>query len=548
MAILQKNAYDACMNMFFVGICGTGMSNLAIVLKLFGHTASGSDVSTDFYTADDLSQYDIPIYPGMDPSRITASVDMLIYSAAYSTVDADPPGGNQPSCLRTEHPEIQKAISLGIPVLSYSEMAAQLSGKFTTICIAGTHGKTTTSLMTAAMLHELGIPAAVLAGTSVNHHRFLGKFGLSPQQDGSGRMKSAESPVLILESCEYRKHFLLYEPDILVLTAVDYDHVDYYSAENDYIAAFAERIDRTDPEVPVIFSPDDKGSAEAVQLSGRKYGFIQYGKASGSSRFSRHRRDENSVFPQERITPDESLKALDYSIAYSSPGKTRSREYFYLDKKKVFLSVPGEAMEYDAAAAYAACLTLADQRQIPAEAAAQAAVRGAESYKGSRRRFECIGSASGVLFYDDYAHHPAEITAVLQSFRLKYPGKRIIVDFIPHTISRTKHFLSQFAGALKNGADSICIQEIYASVREKHIEGSFSSRVLAEMMPGSHFFPDLKSAEAFLAGCLRSGDLFITLGAGDNRVISEHLYERFSERDPEKSEIQRSSIQGETKI
>jgi len=449
---------------YCVGICGTGLSALALFLAGRGHTVTGSDDRTDYYPWRSLQEAGITVEEGFHRrfgSR--ADADLLLYSAAY-----DP----------RIHPQLLSAQKAGVPLLSYPEALSRLSGCFHNICVAGTHGKTTTAMMIYLGLQQAGIEASPLFGVPAPQSR-------------------ASYPVLVIEACEYREHFLMYYPEYAVITSVDYDHVDVYPDRFSYRKAFQSFAANT--QKTLVVSGEDADIPLDVASS-----LMTYGAAEGFA----------------------------YRAVKSGTGSGEPQRYMFLpwELESTFF-VPGDHIASDALAALLAVyafLTNARGKE-PEKNELAHILKGISSYRGALRRSEVMGTAAGILFMDDYAHHPAEIRAMFQGLRQRYPDKRIVADFIPHTVSRTRSFFSEFTQSLSL-ADVLCIQEIYPSQREQHAGDPLSSAELAACIPGARFFSSYQSAYEFLLRSLQSNDLFITMGAGDNRFLGVRLLDAFNKR------------------
>ncbi len=437
---------------YCIGICGTGLSNLALFLHTQGCEVSGSDLLSAFYTRKQLSEAGIPVYEGFTSSRIDTSIDRVIYSPAYAP-DA---------CS-----ELRQAEAYGIPMQSYPEALAELSREYPSVFVAGSHGKTTSAVMTARGFLAAGVKAAALTGTV------------------SGITFCRTPEVLVIEACEYRRHFLRYLPAIALVTSVDYDHVDCYRDREAYRQAFREFCGKVSDTLVIHEDAYNQiGPAAAARVS--------YG---GSS--------EYAVIPVDR-----------------EAGRYRFEPWGH----ECTFTVPGDHIAEDGLGALLACnawMRTHRGSELNGQELLEV-IQGIASYPGAVRRCERIGESGGVLFYDDYAHHPREIEATLTAFRQRYPRRRLVVDFVPHTVSRTKAFLHEFAQAL-SAADAVCIQEIYQPSREKPPAGGLSGADLADLVRDSRFFPDYETARIFLAGFLKPGDLFITMGAGDNRSLGASL-------------------------
>lgn len=476
------------------------MSNLAVILHLLGHTVSGSDADSSFYTYADLKRCEIQVFTGFSEKRITNDIDALIYSSAYKSTRSK-------ELNIPENREILEAEKKNIRTYSYAEMAGVLSEKYSTIAVAGTHGKTTTTMMLAYAMRELHIPALVLAGTSIEQEKFL-----FPEQNQSSSNKWL-SPVLLLEACEYQEHFQLYSPDLLVLTNIDYDHVDYYPSVDMYRKAFLELVLKMSHKTEgktVLFNFEDIGSQKVFEMANASDASVQ------------------SVYY--------GVDAKNHSIIWYKGESSKSLITEKIQRVHLSSSVytGGKALQLDAAAAFASCWMYLQQKEIELKNAAQVIAQGISSYPGARRRLEKLGEAGDVLFFDDYAHHPKEIQAALEELRSANPHRRLVVDFIPHTISRTKAFEKDFAEVLAEHADIIFIQEIYASIREADISADYSSRALAERIEKAVFFPNYTAAMEKIPSSLKRGDLFITMGAGDNRELGIRIFKALKEIEKEK--------------
>lgn len=459
--------------LYFVGIKGTGMSALAELMQSHGAAVSGSDTEEHFYTDEILTALGIVYYEGFNKENVPADSDLVIYSAAYNPAT---------------HPELVEARRRGIPVVEYTVALGELSRDLHATGIAGVHGKTTTAAMAGTIVKELKLPVGVLVGSAVRG------FNDRATYFGGDRY-------FIAETCEYRRHFLAFHPNQLVLTTVDIDHLDYYRDYDDIESAFLEYADRLPAGGSLIYCADDdgaRGCAEKLSKARpdivlRPYGF----EAEGNFRIEDYR---------------------------SKPGLHSYRLAGWQTGFK--LRVPGLHSVLDAAAAAAAVYgILADIGGKVGESKMGAIAAALETFRGSKRRSEILGERGGVLFADDYGHHPKEIETTLAGFRRFYPDRRLIVDFMSHTYTRTQALLNQFADAFSD-ADIVILHKIYASAREK--AGSVDGRTLYEKVKQRHpcvrYYHEVEDAEAEVRQMLRPGDLFLTIGAGDNWRIGATLY------------------------
>lgn len=462
--------------LYFVGIKGTGMSALAELMQSHGARVSGSDTEEQFYTDAILTSLGIPYYEGFRAENVPAEVDLVVYSAAY-----DP----------QTHPELSAARRRGIPIAEYTVALGELSRDLHATGIAGVHGKTTTTAMAGTIVKELDLPVSVLVGSAVR--------GFNDRATYFGGER-----YFIAETCEYRRHFLAFHPNQLVVTSVDVDHLDYYRDFEDVESAFLEYAEKLPSGGSLIFCADDAGACGMVEKLAR-------------------RRSDILLVPYG-FGAEGNFQIVDYRC---EPGLHTFRLAGWRTEFK--LRIPGVHSVLDGAAAVAVVYGILTDAGRTADATAMAGIATAlESFRGSKRRSEILGERGGVIFADDYGHHPKEIRTTLQGFREFYPDRRIIVDFMSHTYTRTQALLNEFAAAFGD-ADILILHKIYASAREK--VGSVDGRTLFEKVRPQHphvlYYHEVEDAEEDLRRMLQPGDLFITLGAGDNWRIGSKLYQNY---------------------
>ncbi len=458
--------------MFFVGIKGTGMTALAELLVRRGAVISGSDVPEVFYTDKILRRLDIPVVESFDAGRLPPDTQLVIYSAAYQ---------------RGSHPQLREAVKRGIPLLEYAEALGLLSRDVFACGIAGVHGKTTTTAVTGTLLQKLKLPVSVLAGSAVSNF-------------GGSSVLALGTRYFVAETCEYRRHFLHFNPDCIVITSIGPDHLDYFKDVDDIKDAFVSYGLKLPEGGQLIYCADDPGAAEAARTLSAQRPDIQctgYGeKAEGAF----------------KLLSCESL-----------PGSTRFTVEGFPEPFSI--RVPGHHLVLDALAALAVTqLILQKEGQEVTPGQIQLLKEGLEEFRGSKRRSEIIGEWKGILIMDDYGHHPVEIQTTLQGLRSFYPGRRLVVDFMSHTYSRTEALLEDFAGAF-GAADVVILHKIYASARER--KGAVTGKTLMERMRKKHprvfYFEEILDALPFCIEELKPGDLFITLGAGNNWILGREL-------------------------
>lgn len=462
---------------FLVGIKGTGLSAFAELLLSAGAGVSGSDTAEKFYTDQVLASLGIPYKEGFSADNVPADADCVIYSSAYNP---------------ETNPDLAEARRRGLPMLEYTAALGAFSCAYDAGGIAGVHGKTTTTAMTGTLLKALDAPASVLAGSAVSN------FGGHSTLVNGGRY-------FVAETCEYKRHFMSFCPRRMIITSIEPDHLDFYPTYKDIFNAFVDYAELLPNGGELIYCADDPGCCELRDVICRKRPdivLIPYGKnAAGDFRIT-----SNTV--------------TDGSNAFTVAG---------FDKTFV-LHIPGRHIALDAAAALAmtVCILKSWKGGVSSDDISRIA-SGFESFCGSKRRSEIVGKAKGILFMDDYGHHPTAIKLTLEGIRNFYPGRRLIVDFMSHTYSRTEGLLDEFASCL-GAADEVILNDIYASAREKNNGGDLDQRlykaVCAHHKNVKYFKKPLDGFD-YLASHLKAGDVFITMGAGDNWTLGKKLFEYF---------------------
>lgn len=459
---------------FFVGIKGTGMSALAELLQQRGAVISGSDVSDVFYTDEILSRLKIPVIENFDKESLPADIQMVIHSSAYS---------------RDANPQLVFALHENVPVLEYSEALGELSKNVFACGISGVHGKTTTTALAGTLLQALGIPGFVLAGSGVAN------FGGS-----SVFVKGGD--YFIAETCEYKRHFLHFFPDVVVITSIEPDHLDYFKDMDDILDAFITYGLRLPKNGHLVFCADDPGALKAA------------------AKITTLRSDIRCIEYGEKANGQYKLVSLK-----TSGGRTEFQIAGF--SEKFYVKIPGHHFVLDAIAAFAVCVIfLKEEGAVVSSQRIHKMKDTLESFRGSKRRSEIIGEWNKILIMDDYGHHPTEIKTTLEGLREFYPERRLVVDFMSHTYSRTKALLDDFSGAFGT-ADILILHKIYASAREE--QGPVSGRTLFEKVKEKrsnvYYFEEVLDALPFCMEQLIPGDIFITIGAGDNWVLGEKIAE-----------------------
>ncbi len=397
---------------------------------------------------EDLLRSGVVVQRGHDPSHVAGARAIVVTSA-----------------VPKDHPELERARELGLPVVRRAEALGEATSGRELVAVAGTHGKSTTTAMAAEALASAGRDPSALVGARVA--KWQGNF--LPGRDD----------LYVVEADEYDRSFLALSPTVAVVTNVEADHLDIYSDLEDIRRAFAQFIRRARA---IVLCGDQAGASGLPTPESSEV--IRYGITS---------RDARLVARDVRATATGSEFVIEYD------GERLGA---------VQLSVAGQHNVLNALAALAAGLVLG----APFDGLA----RGLAGFAGTERRFQRIGDARGVTIIDDYAHHPTEIHATISAARTSFPGRRIVVAFQPHLYSRTRDFAAEFAATLAEG-DAIYLTDIYPA-REQPIAGVTSELIVAGASPARAKLAwrgERIQLAAALASGLRDGDVVITMGAGD---------------------------------
>jgi UDP-N-acetylmuramate--alanine ligase len=375
-----------------------------------------------------------------------------------------------------DHPELERARALGLPVVKRAEALGDLTRGRELVGVAGTHGKTTTTVMTADALAAAGREPTALAGGRVS--------------SWGGNLRPGADRLYVVEADEYDRSFLTLSATVAVVTNIEADHLDVYKDLRDIRAAFTQfvRGART-----VVLCADDVGSNTLPTRSSSEV--IRYGIES----------------------PDARLLASNLRMANGR--STFAVEFDGEHLGQLALGVPGRHNALNALAAVASGLALGARFEAMAPAFSR--------FTGVGRRFEHVGDARGIRVIDDYAHHPTEIAATLAAARSAFPGRRVVVAFQPHLYSRTRDFAAEFGAALA-GSDLLFLTDIYAA-REQPIPG-VTADLIADAVAAAGGTLSWRGrrtdvADA-LASSVREGDVVIVMGAGDITRSGAELLER----------------------
>lgn len=437
----------------FMGVGGAGMSALALIAHRRGVIVSGCD--TDPSGAADLAELGARVWQGHDPAHLEGVRALVITAAVAPT-----------------HPEVVWARERGLPVVPRKEALAQLVAGAPTVAIAGTHGKTTTTVMATEALAAAGLAPTGIAGGRVS------AWG------GNARI-GGDSP-FVVEADEYDQAFLTLDPVVAVVNNIESDHLECYGSMAALEAAFEEFAGRAET---ALVSADDPG---ARALAGRLRNRVRrFGTAA-----------------------DAEIRAGEVTLR---PGGTEACVRWPGGRSLgLRLRVPGLHNLRNALGALGVVEAMGGDLAGAAEALA--------GFEGVGRRFERLGEFAGVALVDDYAHHPSELSATLSAARQAYPGRRLVAVFQPHLYSRTAQHGRAMGEALA-AADLVIVTEVYAA-REAPIDG-VSGRDVAEAarLAGAEtrFEPARSAVGRRVYDALRPGDVVLTLGAGDITRVGPEL-------------------------
>ncbi len=438
-----------------IGIGGVSMCALAEVLRTRGLVVSGSD-SSEGAPVMRLRSLGIPVSLGHTCDFLEGA-DMVIRTAA----------------VHDDNPEVIAARERDIPVFERAQAWGKIMEGFeNSVCISGTHGKTTTTSMTTQIALDAGIDPTVMIG------------GFLPSIGASHRLGANNT--IIMEACEYANSFLSFRPTIAVLLNIDIDHLDFFRDLDDIAASF-RRFAGLVPDSGYVIANNDDDVVRSM-LKPLNCSVITFGMDRKAD-----------VYPANL-----SETSGRHSFDICRRGETLAG---------VSLRLPGRHNVQNALAAACAALCLGISPDVIG--------RSLSGFSGVGRRFELKGSYNGAQIFDDYAHHPSEVRALLSS--VSGMGKRVVCVFQPHTYSRTIKLFDDFCRELSNCGELI-ICEVYAA-REQN-ETGFSAESLADAIEGARFMPDHDSVVRHLAETVGEGDLVLTVGAGDVYKIGEALASR----------------------
>ena len=437
-----------------VGVGGVHVSGIARVLAAWGHSVTGSDQQLSRFT-EALASAGVTVFPEGHRAENVGDAQLVVTTSA----------------AKDDNPELVEARRRGIPVLKRAELIGQLLVGRNAICVAGSHGKTTTTGLIASLLVHAGRSPTYLVGGEV-----LDLGTNAAPGDGND---------FVVEADEFDRAFLEYEPDVAVITNVEPDHLDIYGSFEALVEAFAQFMSQVKPDGSLILCADSPKVRELIE-SGQFAAKVQtYG------------------LEQPADWRAEDIKLLDdrQEFAVVHQGEDFGRFQTLL---------PGRHNVANALAAIAAGHTLGLTVETMRETIA--------AYAGARRRFERIGDEAGVTVMDEYSHHPTEVAAAVAAARERFPGRRLLAVFQPHTYSRTQYLLDGWRTCFR-GLDELLVLSTYAA-RESESAGMDARALVGEIeTPRARYVADFDDAARTALELLKEGDVFFTIGAGDVEAV-----------------------------
>ena len=454
----------------FIGIGGAGMSGIALVLHERGCRVTGSDLKSSHYVRE-LEAVGIDVRVGHDAATIDAVSPQVVVTS---------------TAIPETNPEVVRARELGIPIWPRAKMLSYLSGASTTVAVAGTHGKTTTSSMVATMLDKMGLDPSFLIG------------GVVEGYDTNGRNGSGEH--FVCEADESDGSFLYLHPNVVVVTNIEADHLDHYGTLENIEKTFCTFMGLVGDAGTVIVNGDVARYVELARSTGRRvltYGF-----------------DPSCDYV---CLPEAPTHALASNFSVRLPG----------GEKTVRVTISANPGRHNMANATAA-IAVADALGLDADAAATAL----SQFKGARRRFTHMGDVAGVTVVDDYGHHPTEVRATLAAAS-ELPFKRIVCVFQPHRYSRTQALAAEFGTAFDQ-ADVLRVMDVFGA-GEMPIPGVSGKTVVESVRHTGNvadvvYVPNRRHLIENLCDLVRPGDLLITQGAGDVTSVGPAFIKAMNER------------------
>ena len=452
----------------FIAIGGSGMSGIAALFRAAGVTVTGSDRSRSA-AVERLQAAGVPVVIGQRADNVAGLPPETLVVVSTAIAEANP--------------ELGAARARGLRILHRAQALAVLSHGRRGVAVAGANGKTTTSGMAVVALRSAGVDPSFAIGSDI--------AGIGANSGvGTGEP-------FVVEADESDGSFVVYRPDVAVVTNIRDDHLDFYGTRERLHAAYDAFADSMPGGGILVACADDEGSADLARNHAHRLRTMTYGRAADA----------------DLRLYDERTEGMQWSATLDFPGG---------DTHELALAVPG-AHNLLNAAGVALAITSG------CGVSPGSAVTGLGQFRGTSRRFESRGTGGGVRVVDDYAHNPDKVEAVVRTGLALRGRGRLIVLFQPHLYSRTLNFLEQFAAALRL-ADQVFVMDIFAA-REEPVPG-VTGAVLSDRVSGARFVPTAEDAVDAVVASARAGDLVLTVGAGDVTTLGARIIDRLSAASP----------------
>ena len=515
----------------FVGIKGTGMAALVEILYHNGAIITGSDVEERFYTDEILESLGIKAKT-FSKENITEQIEYVIYSSAYKL---------------DKNPDLIAAVEKNLPCLLYTQALGSYSSLYYSCGVCGVHGKTSTTGLVGTILKELDLPTQTLVGSKIKSFGDTCTFTSDAFKQLDSNAQNRKNSVFVAETCEYQRHFMEFFPKNIILTSVESDHQDYYPTYESIRDAFVDYICKLPIGGNLIFCSDDKGAVETASIAKSKrsdINFIPYGINDFSCDLGFNTNPKNGrvkALSEACLDRMYFCKSFDFKISLEKIDD--GKQYFKIkcfDNSHFVLCVPGIHEVLDAVAAIAlVCKIIEHFGKNPIDFVDNIAL-GVEKFSGGKRRSEIVSrlkiNNNDVIVIDDYGHHPTAVKTTLEGFRNFYKNRKIIVDFMSHTYSRTQSLLKEFSQSF-DSADVVILHKIYSSARENPSDFKITGKTLFDEVQKNFknkenvfYFEEVLDAKDFVLSELQKelpegcqGYLFVTMGAGDNWKLGKEI-------------------------
>jgi len=464
---------------YMIGIKGVGMAMLAQYLFEQGIEVSGSDTADIFMTDAVLKERGIKIIEGFNKKNVPTEVDLIVYSTAYN---------------QNNNVEVASVLSGKIKVLTYAQALAGIFNQKYGMAVVGSHGKTTTTAWLGFVMQKAGMEPNVLVGAKV------------PQFDGLAL--TSKSNYLVVEVDEYQNKLKYFQPKAVLLNNIEYDHPDFFPTVDDYNNVFIEFIKKIAPSGFLVANYDDPIISRVAGVNSR-------------ARVISYAINESADYVAYDIKNENGKQFFKVKIGVNDSENMESNDSLLGD---FVIQLAGRHNVYNALAVIATAIELGvklvDIRKY------------LEEFAGTARRMQVMGEFKGAIIIDDYAHHPTEVKATISAVKQKYSHKKITLIFHPHTYTRTKALLNEFAESFA-GVDKLIVLDIYGSAREK--QGGVHSRDLVDLVKKKNMeksveqevfhIATLAECEAYLRENIERDEIVVLMGAGDVFRVGENLVE-----------------------